>query len=236
MEKFKKSFNEIVAIIMYILIFFGLGTCLNEILFNTIEDMELVMLLSNLIPYTLIFITAIVLLRFEIKTDFTRLNKSDAMTTFRIVIMGLGMAYMGNYIGSLISTLLGGGVSGNQQAVDSVLLGKYGFIFAFITIFIGPIVEELIFRKSIHGALRKFNVNPSLILVISSVLFGLLHVVLNGDFVNIFPYIGMGLALGWMETKTRNVMPSIFAHMTINAIAVIMTMILFKIQPFLPQI
>ena len=207
------------------------------VLVNFIDDNILLGTLINAIPYTVLIISIVVLMRSEIVTDFKKFKKSDALTMFKICAMGLVAGYFGNYLGSMISMLFGGDTgSANQAGVEQFILSKYGIIFVIITVFVAPIVEELVFRKAVHGILRAYNVPTGFILLISSVLFGLIHVISAGDFVYIFPYMFMGLVLGGLEVNTKNIYPSIIVHMINNAAAVIMTLILNVIQPLLPQI
>ena len=89
--------------------------------------------------------------------------------------------YFGNFVGNIIATILGGiGDSANQGAVISMLTSKYGILFFFIVCFVGPFVEEAVFRKALHNGMRQFKIPTWLMLGISSVLFGLIHVVSAG--------------------------------------------------------
>ena len=100
---------------------------------------------------------------------------------------------------------------------------------------IGPIVEELIFRKSMHEIFRYFKLPSWAVLLISSVLFGLIHVVSAKDFVQVFPYICMGLTLGWLEIKTKNIFPSIFVHIFNNGVAAAMIFFLDIFSDIIPM-
>ena len=138
-------------------------------------------------------------------------------------LAGVGLVYAGNLVGNILTTIFGGtGNSANQSAIETIVFSPYGILMIIFIVIIGPIVEELIFRKSIHQVLRSFKLPTWLVLVISSVLFGLIHVIGAGDFVQVFPYIFMGLTLGWLEIKTKNIYPSIFVHIFNNAVAVAM--------------
>ena len=98
---------------------------------------------------------------------------------------------------------------------------------------VGPIVEELVFRKSMHEILRSLKLPTWLVLGISSVLFGLIHVISAGDFVEVFPYILMGVTIGSLEIKTKNIYPSIFVHIFINALSTAMIFYLDIFQDLL---
>ncbi len=88
-------------------------------------------------------------------------------------------------------------------------------VFSFLALVIAaPILEELIFRGVIlEGLLKKYS--PLQAIVISSLLFGLIH--LNpSQFVSAF--LG-GLFIGWVYAINRNLILCILIHFTINLIA-----------------
>ena len=77
--------------------------------------------------------------------------------------------------------------------------------------------------------------SSGVILLISSILFGLIHVISAGDFVQVFPYIFMGLTLGRLEIKNENIYPSIFVHIFINGLSTAMIFYMDKFQDILPM-
>lgn len=90
-------------------------------------------------------------------------------------------------------------------------------IFSFISIVVvAPIIEELIFRGIIlDGLLRKYS--PVKSIVISSFLFGILHL-------NPWQFIGafiIGLFSGWVYYRTKKLSLSILIHLVNNLIAFI---------------
>ena len=91
-------------------------------------------------------------------------------------------------------------------------LGSQTGIYAFILMVIAaPVMEELIFRGIIlDGLLKKYA--PVKSILVSSLLFGTVH--LNPwQFVTAF---FIGIFSGWVYYKTRSVLPSIIIHASIN--------------------
>lgn len=79
----------------------------------------------------------------------------------------------------------------------------------------GPIGEELFFRGFLLTGLRnRFGVKTAV--VVSSVLFGLVHVAPGA----IVPTFFLGLAFALIYVRTRSLVPAIFAHCVQNIIAV----------------
>lgn len=238
MKEIKSNLNKVFLIIIYILIFFVFSKLLYNILVNIdfiTDNPNLGNLLLNAIPYLILIISGCILLKNEIVTDYKKLNKMDAMHVFIMCTVGIVFAYVANYIGSLISIMFGAnGQSENQAGINTFLTSEYGFLFIILTVFIGPVVEELVFRKSIHDVLRSYKLSNGMIIFISSLLFGLIHVVNGGDYMFIFPYLLMGVVLGGLEMKSKNIYPCIFVHIFINALASIINIIMSNFEGLLP--
>lgn len=234
MKVLKNNLNKIILLVIYIVMFYAFSELLYNIFskFATTEDKKILFtILINVIIYLILFVSGAVLLKTEIKADYNILNKTSALSVFGMCSIGIVLAYIANYVGSFLSMAFGGTTdSVNQQTIEIVLMSKYGFIMAIITMFIGPIVEELVFRKGIHQLLRGYKVPSWAILIISSILFGLIHVLDAGDFVYVFPYIFMGLVLGGLEIYSRNIYPSIIVHSFINTVSVFMIFYMEKLD------
>lgn len=90
-----------------------------------------------------------------------------------------------------------------------------------------PIVEELIFR----GSLRRFIKNEKLFMVISAVIFGLMHTMVEATLINVFvmaiPYMILGSFFAYVYVKTDNICNSILAHAFQNAVGMFLVNILF---------
>lgn len=236
---FKNNLNKILVIIIYILMFYVVGELLIKIFEDKIIDENSMIgftVFNNAVIYITIIISCVVLLRKEIITDFKVLEKKDAVKVFLTCLGGVGLVYAGNFVGSIITQILGGTAdSANQKALEMIMFSKYGFIMIVFIVIIGPITEELIFRKALHDVFRHFKMPSGVILLISSVLFGLIHVINAGDFVQVFPYIFMGLTLGRLEIKNENIYPSIFVHIFINGVSTAMIFYMDKFQDILPM-
>lgn len=240
MKKFlTKNLNNLLLIIIYILLFFVFSELLVVIFENIITTTEQAMIFNisiNVFVYVTLLVSGIILLKKQIVTDFKSLSSKNAVKIFCMCLATLGCAYLGNYIGTIISSIFGDTDSLNQQAIELMLFSKYGFLLIINTVLIGPIVEELVFRKAIHDTLRYFKLPNWAILSISSVLFGLIHVISGGDFYNIFPYLFMGVSLGYLEMKSENIFPSMFVHIFINSAATSLMIFLHIIEKYMPSI
>lgn len=233
-----KNLNNLLLIIIYILLFFVFSELLLVIFENIIQTTEQAIIFNisiNVFVYVTLLISGIILFKKQIVIDFNNLKRKNAVKVFCMCLATLGCAYLGEYFGIIISSIFGNSDSLNQQATQLMLFSKYGIFLIIEIVLIGPIVEELVFRKAIHDTLRYFKLPNWAILGISSVLFGLIHVS-GGDFYNIFPYLFMGVALGYLEMKSRNIFPSMFVHIFINSVATSLMIFLHIIEKYIPSI
>src|SRR5699024_7839630 len=90
-----------------------------------------------------------------------------------------------------------------------VKLSEMNILFLLLPALIGPIIEELVFRKALFGSLAK-KINLHVAAVISALIFSLIHF----DFV-------MGLVFTFLYVQTRRIIIPILAHMGMNSLAVI---------------
>jgi membrane protease YdiL (CAAX protease family) len=86
----------------------------------------------------------------------------------------------------------------------------------FIMALLPAIGEELFFRGALQKTLLRWNNQPWLSILLSSVVFALLH----GTFFKILPIFVLGLMLGTVYYVTRNIWYCIIIHFLNNALAV----------------
>ena len=87
----------------------------------------------------------------------------------------------------------------------------------FIMALLPAIGEELFFRGSLQKALLRLSDKPWLAILVSSVVFALLH----GTFFKILPIFTLGVILGIVYYVTRNLWYTILMHFLNNAFAVL---------------
>ena len=69
----------------------------------------------------------------EIKTDLNVIKQTDAMKVFKWCLVTIGLAYAGNYIGSIISMIINGDdVANNQQALETIFDTNFAIPMIFI--------------------------------------------------------------------------------------------------------
>ncbi len=99
-------------------------------------------------------------------------------------------------------------------------------VLVFLMVAVMPAIgEELLFRGMIQQSLEKGFKNRWIAILISGVLFGLIHF----EFYNFFALCFMGFVLGYVYSVTRNIYINMLMHFINNGTAII-TMYLYKKQ------
>lgn len=163
----------------------------------------------------IIYLVSLVFIyRKELKKDFKDFKENGSGYIFKYApLYLLGVILMG-ITNALLVKVTGMEMSTNEQNVRT-LIKYYPLYMSFSSVMYAPIVEELIFRKSIKNL---FNDNVLFVLM-SGLIFGLIHVVGTGneginEILMGIPYIIMGLDFAYIYAKTKN----IFTTMTLHSI------------------
>ena len=135
--------------------------------------------------------------------------------------------YIVTRIGAMVMMWEGVSNSTNQEIIENAHMNP--FVLITVTVIMAPIVEELIFRGLLMG--RVFNPDSIVGLILSSLLFGLVHMP-NSIGVWII-YAGMGFILGTVYRKFQKLEYCIMAHMINNSIAVSMMLLLQLLAPYI---
>ncbi|TYS34717.1 CPBP family intramembrane glutamic endopeptidase [Bacillus pumilus] len=109
--------------------------------------------------------------------------------------------------------------SENTQNILSIM-DAFPFLVVIIAL-IGPILEEIIFRKIIFGVIYERS-NFFIAALVSSVFFAAAH----SDFDHFFLYTAMGFTFAFLYAKTKRIIVPIGAHMLMNSLV-----ILVQIEP-----
>lgn len=128
-------------------------------------------------------------------------------------ICGLLLMIISNNIINLLLNEIPINESLNRQVISNFP------IYAIISmVLIIPLSEEITFRGSFKNG---FN-NKQLYLLITSLIFGLIHVIFNGDYIYIIPYSCLGYFLGKIYYETDNIYMSYIAHSFHNFLCILL--------------
>lgn len=203
-----------------------------EIEFETTVHVLNFFSLYNLSVYVLSFGTLCYFLKTEFVKNFDIFKKENikkTLITLVIVTVIFFILYLlvNSITNSLIENL---GISQAENQEFVVLLLQYAALPMFITtVFLGPIVEELVFRKCIFGLID----NKYVALAVSSLTFASIHLLsslgLGYNFLELLaislPYLTGGILFGLIYIKTKNIYYSIIVHILINLFSVVIVFI-----------
>ena len=124
----------------------------------------------------------------------------------------------------LISLILKQNVSTNEALVRESIKSAPMYML-FTCSIVAPILEEMVFRKSFYGLIKV----KWLFVILSGLLFGLLHVLGSFtsplDFLYVIPYGAMGSCFAYLLCKTDNITLPIIIHMLHNTVLVMVQII-----------
>jgi membrane protease YdiL (CAAX protease family) len=154
---------------------------------------------------------------------------TDNSSTFKKLlkfIICIGIYFAGNIITAIILQILPSyGDSANEDSINTMFKDASNilkFFFLFIIVIAAPILEELVFRKSLFFIFK----NKILSVICSGLVFGILHItseIGNAPFdvvlIHFIPYFISGISFSLMYAITDNIFYSIGMHMTNNFLA-----------------
>jgi len=85
----------------------------------------------------------------------------------------------------------------------------------------GPLSEEIIFRHGMLGGMLRRGVNPWIAILVSSLLFGIIH----WNPIQVLFASALGVMLGILYTKSQSILPSLIYHIINNSFSVTVMLI-----------
>lgn len=184
--------------------------------------------IPNLNSYVLSFIIYLVILfilLFVFKDNLERdlsAFKKGYKEYFSFILPRLGIMYIIYFVISLLCVVINKNMPVNQQQIEALPMW-YTFPLA---AFLAPIVEEILFR----GCIRRFIKNDILFIVVSGLLFGLLHTISEGSILGALfmaiPYSVLGCGFAYIYAKTNNITNNILCHACHNTVVMLLQIIL----------
>lgn len=151
----------------------------------------------------------------ELKRDF-KAFKGNFKLYIKNMLPRFGIILIIYIISSLAVTMFVSAIPTNQELISQMPI----YVSAFFAIIVAPLTEELMFR----GFMKKFIKNDIAFIIISSIVFGGLHVI-NATEINqylyIIPYSILGLAFSLNYVKTKNIASNMMLHATWNSLAIL---------------
>lgn len=133
---------------------------------------------------------------------------------FGALLIGMFLMYAGNLIGLAVNWLIGLVQNGAAPAnpIDTLVTGSALLPRILIVVILGPIVEELLFRRALIDRMRLHG--EKLAVVTSALMFGLFH----GNLSQFFYAFFLGLVFGYVYLRSGKLRYTIALHICINAL------------------
>ncbi len=138
---------------------------------------------------------------------------------FGQIAIGFVVVFAALILASTILDILGvNDTSQNEETIRSYFEQdglRLVMLFFMLCIFT-PIVEEVVFRKVVFNFIEP-KTNSIVAIIGTGVVFGLMHVITYGDFIQSLPYILMGITFGWIYHRSKkNLLVTIGVHFMNN--------------------
>lgn len=206
----KEYTNKYICLIAFII-------CLGILLFGSKIITKFWMLI---VFYVVILSLMIGVFYKQLIHDF-KIFKSYFKEYFVLILKTWGKALVLIMITTIIIQIITNTTQANNQIALQNSFNSNPVFIAILAMFYAPIAEELMFR----GVFRKFIKNKKLFIIVSGVVFGLMHVIDDSktlaEFSYVFVYSILGIYLAGIYAKTNNLCTNIFMHFMQNTLSVI---------------
>ena len=181
------------------------------------NDPLLATYLLDLVPF---YVVAIPLCAFLLSRLAKQTPARESMAPLAYLgwlCVGLTFAAAGNLIGQAVTGIITA-LTGSAPTSANDLLGRGSMWWALLFIgVLAPVFEEIIFRKFVVDALRRYGEGTAILL--SAMIFGLAH----GNFTQCFYTFGLGLILAVFYCRTGKLIASILPHMALNTCSTLLS-------------
>jgi membrane protease YdiL (CAAX protease family) len=221
----KKTTKSILVILYYL--FFNVMIYIPFALF----DINISTIPENLFNFyyiateTIFFITLFYIYRKDFTyyiDDFKKNGENHLRIGFKYWLIGLAIMIISNIIISTLSPLA---LPENEQAIRESLKVSPLFI-AFSSVISAPIIEEILFRKTLFDIFK----NKKIFVVVSGLIFGSFHIIgvatTLASWLYVIPYAALGMAFAYSYVKTKNLLTPMCLHAFHNLVTVIQILLL----------
>ncbi len=128
------------------------------------------------------------------------------------ICIAFGLYFFINALLTLVSWIAPDVIESYNQMIETEGLTTNSVITIFYAVILGPVAEELCFRGVVFELLKKSGISPMWIILISSILFGAMHIIP----VQVMYATVIGLFLGFLRYRYRSVLLTLATHILFN--------------------
>lgn len=221
----KKIFN--IVLFITILFFYLFYSAFVVIILDKFHiDVKSMGITSKTIVLTLLEAVPVIVLGLIYRKDLVRefgLYKKNFKSYFKFSIKWWGLGLIIMAISNILIHVIFSITASNENTVQK-LLKELPVYIAISSCLFAPIIEELIFRKSLKNCFKK----NYLFIITSGLIFGGLHVLSSKEILGllyIIPYGAFGSIFAYIYCKTRNIYSTIIIHMIHNTILIVLSIL-----------
>ncbi|WP_316572834.1 type II CAAX endopeptidase family protein [Neobacillus sp. YIM B06451] len=169
-----------------------------------------------IISFVSAFLITLFLLRKEMASSLQNRNAANLPQSISWAVGGIFLALFAQWAAAIVEQMLGIKMGSDNTRSIMRMIDNFPAVILISSV-IGPILEEIVFRKIIFGSLHKrFNFFVSAL--ISSVIFAAAHM----EFEHILIYSAIGFTFAFLYVRTNRIIVPIIAHVTMNTLVVLM--------------
>lgn len=175
----------------------------------------------------------LIMLKSDLVNDWSSFKKIKPMW-FQVIAVGYLYIVLGNLLASYLQNFLSGLLniiprqSVNQISIENALSSNGAVFMILAAVLLGPIIEELIFRKAIFGLFK----SDKIALAVSTFVFGAVHLLGESSIItgliNGIAYFMMGFIFGYIYLKNdKNIYVPIAVHIISNLISILLILTIY---------
>lgn len=150
-------------------------------------------------------------------------DRSGVGMTIVWSIAGVFLVFIAQYAAALIEMYVFGIDAGSDNTESLVELSRAVPAMIIVIAVLGPIIEEIVFRKVLFGSLHK-KMNFFIASSISSLIFAAAH----WDFEHLLIYLAMGYAFAFLYVISKRIIVPIIAHIALNSFVVLVQVVFYE--------
>ena len=222
----KKLGKAFLIILLYLVIVPEIISLIIAPFIKDLNDSKFITLI-NLIVYIVDVIIVLIIYRKSIFKEWHKFLK-NFKSYFKIAIKNWGKGFLLMVLFNILIISIVGSLASNETQ-NREILSQFPIFSIIAMVFLGPILEEVAFRKGFKEAFKK----KELFLIFTAILFGTVHVINELDYSSwqallssskellfILPYATLGYFFGKAYYETDCIFTSIMAHMFHNGLSV----------------
>ena len=192
------------------LLAFGVGTVIKNSYPQLLQDYNISMILTSIIQYVIAFPIFVLFIK-KLPAHAPQKNTLSGKRIWKYATISMFLMYVGNYISATLMMYMEEGLGTIPDNYVEDMLGNTNIILSIIIVgIIGPIIEELMFRKLLIDRLMPYG--EVVAIFFPALVFGLIH----GNLYQFFYAFLLGAAFSYIYVRSGKIIYSTLLHIFIN--------------------